>query len=100
MALLISIPAMASSATIGNVVTLSPTAGAGLIFSQTGTRTARPGCAIYDRWVIDVGTPSGQVMASTLLTAYSLNKRVILYGTGTCTAWPDTETVSYFVVEN
>jgi uncharacterized protein YggE len=99
--LAITNPAQASEATYGYITAFNPGLdGSGLLtFSTTGTRTARPGCSM-DRWVISTNTNAGQFMASALLTAFSMKKRVKITGTGTCAVWPDTETVYYFFIED
>lgn len=98
--LLAGAPAAASQATMGNITWLNPSSAGTLIFNQTGTRTSRPACASLDRWVIGVSSAAGQMMASALLTAWSLHKRITVVGNGLCDVWGDTETVSYFVVED
>lgn len=90
----------ASGASMGYIIGVQPAAPGGLFFRQTGSRSTRPSCATIDRWVINVSTPEGQTMAATLLTAYSLHKRISVTGTGGCATWGDTETVLYFAVED
>lgn len=94
--------AQASSATYGNITTFNPSLdGSGILtFVTTGSRTARPACASLDRWVVSTNTTAGQFMASALLTAYSMRKRVSITGTGNCNVWGDTETVYYFYIED
>lgn len=94
--------AQASSATYGYITAFNPGLdGSGILtFSTTGTRTARPACATLDRWVVSTSTSAGQFMASALLTAYSMHKRVSINGLGNCAVWSDTETVYYFFLED
>jgi hypothetical protein len=94
--------AHASTAAHGYIQAFNPGLDGGglLTFSTNGSRTARPGCAILDRWVIATNTPAGQFMASAILTAFSLKKRVMVTGTGNCNVWGDTETVYYFFIED
>jgi hypothetical protein len=97
---MISAPVAASSTSFGTITGLLPHSG-GLFFNQTATRTAVPACAtVTGRWVINVGSIAGQMKASALLTAYSLHKRISVYGNNTCDTWGDTETVEFFVVED
>jgi hypothetical protein len=66
---------------------------------MTGDRTARPACATYfpTRWAFDSTTPAGQAKLSLLLTAYTTQKPIAVYGTATCSQWGDTETTSHFM---
>jgi hypothetical protein len=90
-----SSPLFASTSSQGTINTVQPIGGAGLVFFQNGSRDTRPACATAPRWVIDVSSNTGQVMASTLLTAYSLGKKIVVVGTGNCYIVGDTETVYY-----
>jgi hypothetical protein len=92
----------ASDSSYGYIQTLNPGLdGSGmLVFTTTGSRSARPSCATLDRWTISTNTNAGQFMASAILTAWSLHKRVAITGLGNCSVWGDTETVYYFVVED
>jgi hypothetical protein len=99
-ALSISGPVSAGSAGLGTIVVVLPHY-AGLFFNSTGSRVSAPACAgTPARWVINVNTPQGQMMAAALLTAQSRGKRVSVYGTGDCAVWFDTETVAYFQIED
>jgi hypothetical protein len=69
-------------------------------FDHDGSRSAVPACATSSgRFVIDTSA-GGRLQAAALLTAKAMNKKLIVVGTGTCSYWPDTESVSYFVVED
>lgn len=94
--------ARASDASFGYIANFNASSdGSGILtFTTNGTRTARPACAILDRWVIPANTSAGQFMASTILTALSMRKRIVIRGTGTCAFWGDTETVHYFNIED
>jgi hypothetical protein len=95
--------AQASNASYGYITAFNPGLdGNGILtFSTTGTRTTpRPQCATLDRWVVSTSTSSGQFMASALLTAFSMKKKVRIFGTGSCAVWGDTETVYYFFIED
>lgn len=99
-ALSISAPASAGSAGLGTIVVVLPHF-AGLFFNSTGSRVSAPPCAtIAVRWIINVNTPQGQMMAAAILTAQSRGKRVAVYGTGDCAVWGDTESVAYFQIED
>lgn len=100
--ILASAATRASNSSYGYIQTLNPGLDGGgiLVFTTTGTRDTRPGCATLDRWVISTTTSGGQFMASAILTAWSLHKRVAITGTGNCAVWSDTETVYYFVAED
>lgn len=93
-------PVQAGGASMGQVTGVLAHNG-GYFFNSTGVRSAAPACAsAVNRWVINTGTPQGQAIAATLLTAQSMRKRVIVNGTGNCAVWPDTETVEYILLED
>lgn len=88
--------AAASSVTAGTINSMTVqvySPGGQYFFSTTGTRTATPSCATQPRWVIDTSTSAGQSQVAALLSAYTMNKKVSVTGTGTCSVWADTETV-------
>jgi len=91
-------PCLASNSSPGNIVGITSERTGALLFNQTGSRTSRPSCSTVDRWAIDTSTLAGQSMAGVLLTAFSQNKTIFVYGTGNCSAWADTETVEYFTI--
>lgn len=91
-------PSFAGTAASGSINTVLPHSGGVMIFNQTGTRTGRPACSTQDRWAINGTTDGGKIIISTLLTAYAQGKQISIQGTGTCTAWSDTETVDYIIV--
>jgi hypothetical protein len=91
--------AAASQTTAGNINSVmagAESSGGQFFFNTTGTRTAAPSCAIQPRWVVDTSTLPGQAVVAALLSAYAMNKQIVVMGTGSCTVWGDTETVSYF----
>lgn len=92
--------ASASSASPGSIDIINPLAQGPVIFTHTGARTARPACATLDRWAIDTSTNAGQALVASLLIAYAMSKQIIVNGTGACSAWGDTETVSNFAIIN
>jgi hypothetical protein len=69
-------------------------------FEHDGSRSALPACAtVAGRFVIDTSS-GGRLQAAALLTAKAMNKKIIVVGTGNCSFWSDTESVSYFIVED
>lgn len=97
-------PTQASEAPMGTIVGVFGTHNGALLFSTTSGRSGpAPACqgpGLAQRWAIDASTVAGQAAASALLTAYALKKRVNVYGTGGCSIWGDTETVSFFIIED
>lgn len=91
-------PSFASSAGFGSLNTVLPHTGGALIFNQTGTRSARPACATQDRWAIGSATDAEKMLIATFLTAFAQGKQISIQGSGACTVWPDTETITYFIV--
>lgn len=72
----------------------------GYVFFKTeGAKSgSSPACDTMSRWSINGTTPSGQIQASALLSAFYAGKIIYVVGTGTCTNWSDTENVDYFIV--
>ena len=70
-----------------------------VLFHHHGSRSALPGCGSPNpiRWAFDGATPAGQAKLALLLTAHSSQKPVVVHGTGTCTAWGDTETIQFIL---
>lgn len=102
--ILIVTPANASTAGFGSISTVYVTQTGAVIFTLNGTsRTTPPTCQITtapDRWALDASTVAGQAQVAVLLNAQASGKRIWIYGTGTCSIWPDTETVQIFQVED
>ncbi len=48
-----------------------------------------------DRYVVDISTNKGRMIASTILAAYASKQRVNVGGTGTCAEWTDSESVNW-----
>lgn len=103
-ALLSLSPSFASSTNgFGNVTGVYGTSNGAILFSTDATqRSSVPSCGSNNpqRWAIDASTTAGQAAASLLITAWSQHKRVWVTGTGVCSIWGDTETVSFFNVED
>lgn len=70
-----------------------------VLFHLVGNRTALPACGTPNptRWAFDSTTAAGQAKLSFLLTAYTTQKPIAIYGTATCPQWADTETTSHFM---
>jgi hypothetical protein len=92
--------AQASSVGGVTITTVLTTNGNTVYFTHSGTRTGVPSCGTTytNRFAFNAGTPAGQALLSTLLTAYSMQKNVSIVGTGACTTTTDTEDVSYILV--
>lgn len=76
--------------------------GAVLFSAPSSNRTGIPTCGQSNpgRWAIDASTPAGQAAVAVLLSAWAAKKQVWVNGTGTCSIWGDTETVSYFNIQD
>jgi hypothetical protein len=83
-------PATASEAGPGIVSDLQID-GNRILFAMSGTRTTKPGCAIWDRFVFDITSANGPAMLAYLLSAQATGKQVRVYGSSTCTVLPDSE---------
>ncbi|AJP70586.1 hypothetical protein TS85_00185 [Sphingomonas hengshuiensis] len=95
-------PASASYSQFGSISLIHGMPNGAMIFTHDGARTATPSCATgatATRWAINATTDGGKLQASMLLSAYALNKKIVVLGTGTCSAWGDTETVDYIIIE-
>lgn len=86
--------------TAANVADLHYMNNGVVLFYTTTTHSGVPTCAASytTRWAIDASTPAGKSQLAGLLSAYHTGKRIEVFGTGACSAWSDTETVSYFHV--
>lgn len=69
-----------------------------VIFYVSGGHNDVPACGqgFVGRWAFDGTTVAGRLQVAGLLSAYMGGKTIKVYGTGACTAWGDTETVSLF----
>lgn len=73
----------------------------GLVLVTTdGQRLGTPTCALGSpyRFVIDATTPAGKVQLAGLLSAHAAGKPVRIVGTGNCSLYSDSETISYFYI--
>jgi hypothetical protein len=86
----------------GFITSLFIRASDGLVyFYLNGTPKERPSCAkALKYWMIqDENSTAGKQQLAQLLTAYASGKTLIVYGTNTCTRWPDGEDVDIIVIE-
>lgn len=67
-----------------------------VVFTISAGHGGYPACATTQRWAFDANVASGQATLAALLNAYDLQKLINVLGTGTCSAWADSETV-YFL---
>lgn len=97
-------PALASSTNaFGPISQVYGTASGAVIFTVTvSSRSSVPGCATGqpNRWVIDASSVAGQAAAALLLSAWAAHKQIWVIGSGACTIWGDTETISYFTAQD
>lgn len=56
-----------------------------------GNKTSSPACASSDEWAINISTPTGKSMQATVMLAYTLQKAILVSGTGGCESWGDRE---------
>lgn len=99
--LLLAVNARAGSADSGALSNLHFMNNGVVIVYTSGVRTGVPTCATTQpsRFAIDASTAAGKAQLSGLLAAYVAEKTVRIFGTGSCAAYPDTETINYFVVD-
>jgi hypothetical protein len=69
-----------------------------VLFWTTGTRANIPDCGKGNasRFAVNGSTAAGKVQVAALLAAYSMGKKIAVWGTGDCEVWHDTETVNFF----
>lgn len=95
-------PAAASNTGSGFISSIHAMPNGVVMFLHAAGRDAVPSCvnsATSTRWAINASTDAGKVQLSVLLSAYGGNKKIHINGTGTCSAWGDTETVDFFIVD-
>jgi hypothetical protein len=91
-------PAYASNASSGTIQDIWVMWNGTVLFNHSGSRTALPGCqssSVPKRWAIN-----GESRIAALLTAYSLGKQIFITGSGSCSDWGDTESVTWFAVSD
>ena len=87
----------AGTADLGTVSEVHIFSNGQVIFYTSGTRSNAPGCATQlSRFAFDSSTVGGKSQLSGLLVAYSTGKPIVIYGTGACDIYGDTETLSYY----
>jgi hypothetical protein len=84
----------------GTIFNVSMDAASGTAFLySTGARglaqDTKPTCATANRWAISAATPAGQAVLSAIMTAFGAGKSVVVFGTGNCNTWADTETIQW-----
>lgn len=90
-------PAAASSAPAGHVSLIEVLNNGVVLFNHDGNRTALPGCTTnLRRWAFDGATPAGQAKLAVLMSAYALNKRVVITGAAACNDLSGFESVGSF----
>lgn len=79
----------------GFVTSVLVRASDGLVyFFVSGTPSNRPSCATGAYWMIrDETSVAGKQQLAQLLTAYAAGTTIVVYGTNTCTRWPNGEDV-------
>jgi hypothetical protein len=88
-------PAAASDYNAGLISNVLSLNNGMIFFNQSGARGATPTCATQQRWVINATTIQGQAMLSALLSFEARGRQISVHGTGACSDWGDTESVSY-----
>lgn len=77
---------------IGRVTVQQPN----YVFISLGGHNSAPGCqGGSDEFAIDISTTLGKSQYAFVLTAKALESDVQVIGTGTCSLWPDRESVNY-----
>ncbi len=96
-ALWITSDSYSGTAALGKISKIHFMGNGVIIFNTSGHRVGAPSCATHvGRFAIDGKTDGGKVQASGILAMYMAGKEIRINGTGSCSAWSDTETVSYF----
>lgn len=79
---------------INNLIVLR--ANVGIIDIAGGTVTGTwPLCATLHRYTINTSTAAGQAVWATILSARMSNSTVVIYGTGACDDWGDSEGINH-----
>ena len=72
--------------------------GDGIILFSTSSNSNKAACSLADGkrgWAFKVDSPLGQAMYSLLLTAITMNREILIIGTGNCENWSDREKPLY-----
>ena len=88
----------AGSAASGALSKIHFMSSGSVIVYTSGVRSGIPSCASTQprRFAISATTDGGKVQLAGLLSAYTSGKNIVITGTGNCSAYGDTETISYF----
>ncbi len=69
--------------------------------SVTGTASGQPSCATHGYWMIaDENSEAGKKQYAMLLEAKATGATITIYGTNTCTRWPDGEDIDAIQLAN
>lgn len=103
MAFVFSVAAHAQGSTVTGVPhhpIFMPT-GVVLVYVE-GSRPNLPACGSVEnrRFAINVKTDAGKAQLAGLLSAYNMKQQVVFVGTGDCSDWGDTESLSYFQIQD
>lgn len=91
-------PAVAGGSS-GTVTMVMAHAG-NIVMFDAGVHTEKPACSVVgNQWALSLSTDDGKAKYAMLLAAAAQNKKVSVYGTGLCSAWPDRETPLYVSIE-
>ncbi len=96
-------PAQASQSAYGYVYGFQTLSSGVVLFQTTGARSGAPSCQNVNypkRWAFDSTTATGQATLSIVLTAYALQKTILIVGTGNCSILGDNETLSATSTDN
>jgi len=86
--------ALASSVT-GKILQLYTRETDGLQMVEVEGRGARPACATQTYMLIrDEKSESGKAQFAMLMAAFLADRQVIVFGSDTCTRWPDGEDIT------
>jgi len=94
-------PSQASIAWQGTTYMLHAMSSGVVLFYTTGTRSNDvPSCGAVqpNRFAIDSTTPGGKSQLATLLAADAAKRPIVVVGTGSCSVYGDSESVSYFYI--
>ncbi|MCH2160092.1 MAG: hypothetical protein MK096_15085 [Oleiphilaceae bacterium] len=95
-----SVGVHAGSAAPGSLSKLHFMSNDVVIVYTSGVRSNVPSCASSQpkRFALDGTTEEGKVQVSGLISAHAAGKNVTIKGKGSCEAYGDTETISYFYI--
>lgn len=71
-----------------------------VLVSTDGQRLGTPNCALGSptRFAIDATSTAGKIQLAGLQSAHASGKPVRIIGTGNCSVYSDSETISYFYI--